>query len=119
MHPTRVGKPEKITAGSSQSAVSTHTDRKLTGREKCGRKRCTSNRDDCSLQKVVKEWSEVRVSWTVAQWSTVNSAFHLEIEVPESKGGVERHRFQDASQVQCEVSTTEGCFKACLHATLQ
>ena len=48
------GKPQKVIAeraGCSQSAVSKHIHGKLTGREKCGRKRCPSNRDDRSLER--------------------------------------------------------------------
>ncbi|KAM9488445.1 uncharacterized protein Hap1MRO34_005380 [Clarias gariepinus] len=70
------GKPQKviaIKACCSQSAVSRHIRGKMTGREKCGRKRCTSNIDDRSLKKIVmqsqyknllefhKEWSEAGV----------------------------------------------------------
>ncbi len=40
------GKPQTFIAkeaGCSQSAVSKHVDIKLSAREKCGRKRCTTN----------------------------------------------------------------------------
>ncbi len=43
-------------------------------------------------------WAKEKNNWTVAQWSKVlfsvkvNSAFHLEIKVPESGGREERHR---------------------------
>ncbi len=43
------GKPQKVIAqraGCSQSAVSKYIHRMLTGRKKCGMKRCTSNTDD-------------------------------------------------------------------------
>ncbi len=36
-------------AGCSQSAVSKHVNRKLSGRKKCGRIRCTTNRENRSL----------------------------------------------------------------------
>lgn len=60
-------------AGCSQSAVSKHFNGKLTGWEKCGRKRCKGNRDDCSLEqtdkksrlknlgKLYKEWNDAGV----------------------------------------------------------
>ncbi len=51
------GKPQTLIAkeaGCSQSAVSTHVNRKLTGRRKCGRKRCTTNRENRSLMRIVK-----------------------------------------------------------------
>ncbi len=71
------GKPQKVIAeraGCSQSAVSKYIHRKLTGWKKCGRKRCTSNRDDRSLGMIIrksrfknlgelhKEWTEAGVS---------------------------------------------------------
>ncbi len=40
-------------AGCSQSAVSKHVNRKLSGRKKCGR--CTTNRDNRSLMRTVKQ----------------------------------------------------------------
>uniref|UniRef100_A0A670KI36 Transposase Tc1-like domain-containing protein n=1 Tax=Podarcis muralis TaxID=64176 RepID=A0A670KI36_PODMU len=71
------GKPQKVIAeevGCSQSAVSKHINGKLCGRGKCGRKKCTSSRDDHSLERIVrkrpfkcvgdfhKEWTEAGVS---------------------------------------------------------
>ena len=47
------GKTQKVIAkevGCSQSAVSKHINGKMNGRKKCGRKRCTSNRDNRSLE---------------------------------------------------------------------
>ncbi len=43
------GKPQTLItkeAGCSQSAVSKHVNRKLSGRKKCRRKRCTTNREN-------------------------------------------------------------------------
>ncbi len=42
-------------AGCSQSAVSKHVNRKLSRRKKCGRKRCTTNRENRSLMRIVKQ----------------------------------------------------------------
>ncbi len=42
-------------AGCSQSAVSKHVNRKLSGMKKCGRKRCTTNREKHSLMRIVKQ----------------------------------------------------------------
>ncbi len=50
------GKPQTFIAkeaGCSQSAVSKHV--KLSGRKKCGRKRCTTNRENRSLMRIVKQ----------------------------------------------------------------
>ncbi len=52
------GKPQTFIAkeaGCSQSAVSKHVNRKLNGRIKCGRKRCKTNRENCSLMRIVKQ----------------------------------------------------------------
>ncbi len=52
------GKPQTfiaIEAGCSQSAVSKHVNRNLSGRKKCGRKRCTTNRENRSLIRIVKQ----------------------------------------------------------------
>ena len=63
------GKTQKVIAkeaGCSQSAVSKHINGKLNGRKKCGRKRCTSNRDNRSLERIVKrrDSQEVDCSWS-------------------------------------------------------
>ncbi len=42
-------------AGCSQSAVSKHVNRELSGRKKCGRKRCTTNQENRSLMRIVKQ----------------------------------------------------------------
>ncbi len=64
------GKPQTFIAkeaGCSQSAVSKHVNRKLSGREKCGRKRCTTYRENCrsiqfeNLGELHKEWTEAGV----------------------------------------------------------
>ncbi len=51
------GKPQTCIskeAGCSQSAVSKHVNREMSGRKKCGRKRCTTNWENCSLMRIVK-----------------------------------------------------------------
>ncbi len=51
------GKPQTLIskeAGCSQSAVSKHVNRKLSGRKKCGIKRSTTNRENHSLMRIVK-----------------------------------------------------------------
>ncbi len=52
------GKPQTLIAkeaGCSQSAVSKHLNRELSGRKKCGRKRCTTSRENRSLMRIVKQ----------------------------------------------------------------
>ncbi len=56
-------------AGCSQSAVSKHVNRELSGRKKCGRKRCTTNRENHSLMRIVKQnrfknLGELHKEWT-------------------------------------------------------
>ncbi len=58
-------------AGCSQSAVSKHVNRKLSGRKKCGWKRCTANRENRSIMRIVKQnrfknLSELHKEWTEA-----------------------------------------------------
>lgn len=70
----RMGKPQKFIAkeaGCSQSAVSKHINGKSSGREKCGRRRCTSKRDDRGLQRILKQrrfknLAEIQKEWTEA-----------------------------------------------------
>ncbi len=52
------GKPHTLIAkeaGCSQSAVSKHVNRILSGREKCGRKIYTTNRENRILMRIVKQ----------------------------------------------------------------
>ncbi len=42
-------------AGCSQSSVSKHINREVKGRKRCGRKKCTSNRDNRTLERIVKQ----------------------------------------------------------------
>ncbi len=66
------GKPQTFIAkeaGFSQSAVSKHVNRKLSGRKKCERKRCTTNRENRSLMRIVKQnrfknLGELHKDWT-------------------------------------------------------
>ncbi len=52
------GKTQKVIAkeaGCSQSSVSKHINREVKGRKRCGRKKCTSNRDNRTLEMIVKQ----------------------------------------------------------------
>ncbi len=63
------GEPQTFTAkeaGCSQSAVSKHVNRQLSGRKKCERKRCTTNRD------------KTRSPYQVLSTYTVNEHIFLE-----------------------------------------
>ncbi len=68
------GKPQTFIAkeaGCPQSAVSKHVNRKLSGRKKCRRKRCTTNRENRSLMRIVKQnqfknLGELHKEWTEA-----------------------------------------------------
>ena len=82
------GKPQKVIAeraGCSQSAVSKHIHGKLTGREKCGRKRCPSKRGDRSLERVVrqrrfKNLGELHKEWTEAGVSASRATMHRRVQ---------------------------------------
>ncbi len=68
------GKPQIFIAkeaGCSQSAVSKYVNRKLSGRKKYGRKRCTTNWEKRSLMRIVKQnrfknLHELHKEWTEA-----------------------------------------------------
>ncbi len=68
------GKPQTFIAkeaGCSQSAVSKHVHRKLSGGKKWGRKRCATNRENRSLMRIVKQnrfknLGELHKQWTEA-----------------------------------------------------
>ncbi len=68
------GKTQKVNAkeaGCSQSTVSKHINREAKGRKRCGRKKCTSNRDNRTLERIVKQnqlknVGEIHKEWTAA-----------------------------------------------------
>ncbi len=66
------GKTQKVIAkeaGCSQSSVSKHINREAKGRKRCGRKKCTSNRDNRTLERIGKQnpfknVGEIHKEWT-------------------------------------------------------
>ncbi len=72
------GKTQKVIAkeaGCSQSSVSKHINRDVKGRKRCGRKKCTSNRDNRTLERIVKQnpfknVGEIHKEWTAAGLQT-------------------------------------------------
>ncbi len=78
------GQPQTLLskeAGCSQSAVSKHVNRKLSGRKKCARKRCTTNRENRSLISIVKQnWfknlGELHKEWTDAGVKAARAITH-------------------------------------------
>ncbi|KAI2652671.1 Transposable element Tc1 transposase [Labeo rohita] len=82
------GKPQTFIAkeaGCSQSAVSKHVNRKLSGRNKCGRKRCTTNRENRSLEKPVKQnrfknLGELHKEWTEAGVKASRATTHRRVK---------------------------------------
>ncbi len=82
------GKPQTFIvkeAGCSQSAVSKHVNRKLSGRKKCGRKTCTTNRENCSLMRIVKQnWfrnlGELHKEWTEAGVNASRATTHKRVK---------------------------------------
>ncbi len=82
------GKPQKIiakAAGCSQSAVSKHVNRKWSERKKCGRKRCTTNRENCSRMRIVKQnrfknLGELHKEWTEAGVKASRATTHRRVK---------------------------------------
>ncbi len=72
-------------AGCSQSAVSKHVNRKLSGRKKCGRKRGTTNRENRSLMRIVKQnrfknLGELHKEWTEAGVKASRATTHRRVK---------------------------------------
>ncbi len=82
------GKPQTLIAkeaGFSQSAVSKHVNRMLSGRKKCGRKRCTTNRENRSLMRIVKQnrlknVGELHKEWTEAGVKASRATTHRRVK---------------------------------------
>ncbi len=82
------GKPQTFIAkeaGCSQSAVTKHVNRKLSGRKKCRRKRCTTNRENHSLMRIVKQnrfknLCELHKEWTEAGVKASRATTHRRVE---------------------------------------
>ncbi len=71
-------------AGCSQSALSKQVNRQLSGRKKCGRKRCTTNRENRSLMRIVKQnqfknLSELHKEWTEAGVKASRATTHRRV----------------------------------------
>ncbi len=72
-------------AGCSQSAVSKHVNRKLSGRIKRGRKSCKTNRENCSLMRIVKQkrfknLGELHKEWTEAGVKASRATTHRRVK---------------------------------------
>ncbi len=84
----REGKPQTLIvkeAGCSQSAVSKHVNRKLSGRKKWGRKRCTTNRENRSRMRIVKQnrfknLGELHMEWTEAGVKATRATTHRRVK---------------------------------------
>ncbi len=82
------GKPQTFIAkeaGCSQSAVSKHVNRKLSGRKNCGRKRYTTNQENHSLMRIVKQnWfknlGELHKEWTEAGVKVSRATTHRRVK---------------------------------------
>uniref|UniRef100_A0A9J8BVP3 Transposase Tc1-like domain-containing protein n=1 Tax=Cyprinus carpio carpio TaxID=630221 RepID=A0A9J8BVP3_CYPCA len=82
------GKTQKVIAkeaGCSQSSVSKHINREAKGRKRCGRKKCTSNRDNRTLERTVKQnpfknVGEVHKEWTAAGVSASRTTMHRRMQ---------------------------------------
>ncbi len=82
------GKPQKVIAkeaGCSQSSVSKHINREAKGRKRCGGKKCTSNRDNRTLERIVKQnplknVGEIHKEWTAAGVSASRTTTHRRMQ---------------------------------------
>ncbi len=82
------GKPQTLIAkeaGCSQSAVSKHVNRTLSGRTNCGRKRCTTKRVKRSLMRIVKQnqfknLGELHKEWTEAGVKISRATTHRRVK---------------------------------------
>ncbi len=82
------GKTQKVIAkeaGCSQSSVSKHFNRETKGRKRCGRKKCTSNRDNRTLERIVKQnpfknVGEIHKEWTAAGVSVSRTTTHRRMQ---------------------------------------
>ncbi len=82
------GKPQTFIvkeAGCSQSSVSKQFDKKLSGRKKCGRKRSTTNRENRSLMRIVKQnrsknLDELHKEWTEAGVKASRATTHRRVK---------------------------------------
>ncbi len=72
-------------AGCSQSSVSKHINREAKGRKRCGRKKCTSNWDNRTLERIVKQnpfknVGEIHKEWTAAGVSSSRTTTHRRMQ---------------------------------------
>ncbi len=72
-------------AGCSQSAVFKHVNRKLSGRKKCGRNRYTTNRENRSPMRIVKQnlfknLGELHKEWTEAGVKASRATTHRRVK---------------------------------------
>ncbi len=72
-------------AGCSQSSVSKHINREVKGRKRCGRKKCTSNRDNRTLERIAKQnrfknVREIHKEWTAAGVSASRTTTHRHMQ---------------------------------------
>ncbi len=82
------GKTQKVIAkeaGCSQSSVSKHINREAKGRKRCGTKKCTSNRDNRTLERIVKQnplknVGEIHKEWTAAGVSASRTTTHRRMQ---------------------------------------
>ncbi len=82
------GKTQKVIAkeaGCSQSSVFKHINREAKGRKRCGRKKYTSNRDNRTLDRIVKQnpfknVGEIHKEWTAAGVSASSTTTHRHMQ---------------------------------------
>ncbi len=115
------GKTQKVIAkeaGCSQSSVSKHINREAKGRKRCGRKKCTSNRDNRILHFLWKSGSQ---SLEEERRGTESTLLEVQCKVSTVSDGLGCHVIcwcwsTVFSEVQGQHSRIPGSFRA-LHAS--
>ncbi len=100
------GKPQTLIAkeaACTQISVSKHVNRKLSGRQRCGRKKCTTNRENCSLMRIVKQnrfknVGELHKEWTEAGVKASRATTHRRVK--EFGYSCHQRRFTRAKQTK-------------------
>ncbi len=74
-----------LSTGAGQSSVSKHINREAKGRKGCGRKKCTINRDNRTLERIVKQnpfknVGEIHKEWTAAGVSASRTTTHRRMQ---------------------------------------
>ncbi len=82
---TIMGKTADLTVDQKTTIDSLHKEGRKKGRKRCGRKKCTSNRDNRTLERIVKQnpfknVGEIHKEWTAAGVSASRTTTHRRMQ---------------------------------------